>query len=403
MLTVAGPSRTLTGFRRQRLVAAYRRSPRTLSLVPIPVQRALTDRCPGLLRPFIADDGAIIRLRVPGGGLATSTLVELAALARAYGAPVVQLTSRGNLQLRALPDPLPAPLIEAVEATGLLPSATHERVRNILASPLAGHLQGLVAQLDAALVAEPAFAELPGRFLFAVADETGDVLRAPWDLAYQQLSATAGLLLARTGEPLGIPCAPTDAVTGLVERAAAFLEHRPQRAWNIRDLPARSPALAGLTPCRPEVAEPPAPGIHGEAVIVGVPLGMLDPAQAEALAQAGERVVLTPWRSIVVPDGAAHMDLLAAVGLITTAGDPRGRVSACVGAPYCRRTSTPTLRIAADVASALAANAAGAGAHIHVVGCERRCGATAVSTVVVAPASERDVLAQVRRELGGIS
>lgn len=369
--------------------------------MPIPAQRALTDRCPSLLRPFIADDGAIIRLRVPGGVLATSTLVELTGLARAHGAPVVQLTSRGNLQLRALPDPLPVELVEAVEATGLLPSATHERVRNILASPLAGHLQGLVARLDAALVADPALAELPGRFLFAIADESGDVLTTPWDLAYQQLSPTKGTLLARTDRTLGLPCAPTDAVGALLARAASFLEHRPAGAWNVRDLPSDSPTLAGLAQCRPAVSGTLVPGIHGDDAVVGVPLGMLDAAQAAVLAGLSERVVLTPWRSLVVPGAARHLDSLGAAGLITGEGDPRGHVSACVGAPYCRRTSTPTLRIAADVAAAMPADLVDAGAHIHVVGCERRCGATSTSTVVVAPESGHEVLARVRQARRG--
>jgi precorrin-3B synthase len=38
------------------------------------------DRCPGLLTPFVAQDGAIIRLRMPGGRVRVSTLAELLAI-----------------------------------------------------------------------------------------------------------------------------------------------------------------------------------------------------------------------------------------------------------------------------------------------------------------------------------
>src|SRR5690349_7297706 len=95
------------------------------------------DRCPGLLRPHLAEDGALVRLRLPGGRITVAALRQVLAAAAADGAESVQLTSRGNLQVRALPDPLPERFVELIEATGLLPSASHERVRNIVASPLA--------------------------------------------------------------------------------------------------------------------------------------------------------------------------------------------------------------------------------------------------------------------------
>ena len=74
----------------------------------------------------------------PAGGSPVRTLRRLAELAAAYGNGVLQLTSRAGLQLRGLPDPLPAAFVDAVVGAGLLPSASHERVRNIVASPLTG-------------------------------------------------------------------------------------------------------------------------------------------------------------------------------------------------------------------------------------------------------------------------
>src|SRR5262249_31900538 len=72
------------------------------------------------------------------------------------------------------------PLTDELTRVGLLPSLSHDRVRNVLASPLAGldggpDLTGIVRALDAALCARPRLAELSGRFLFAVDDGRGDV------------------------------------------------------------------------------------------------------------------------------------------------------------------------------------------------------------------------------------
>ena len=78
------------------------------------------DRCPGLLKPFVAQDGAIIRLRVPGGRVRVSTLADLLAIGADHGAPLLSVTSRTNLQVRGLPDPLPDDVM--VDKTGLEPA-----------------------------------------------------------------------------------------------------------------------------------------------------------------------------------------------------------------------------------------------------------------------------------------
>ena len=65
-------------------------------------------------------------------------------------------------------------------AAGLLPSPAHDRVRNVLASPLAGRHAAVACRnrrgrgcARPGLCADPGFAALPGRFLFAVDDGSG--------------------------------------------------------------------------------------------------------------------------------------------------------------------------------------------------------------------------------------
>ena len=118
---------------------------------------------------------------------------------------------------------------------GLLPSATHERVRNILASPLAGiasdpvarvdvvppttlgtratgscDVRGLAAELDRGLCARPELAGLPGRFLFALDDGRGDVAAEEPDLCWR----APGPAARRGRGHRACACRPTDAVRG---------------------------------------------------------------------------------------------------------------------------------------------------------------------------------------------
>lgn len=82
--------------------------------------------------------------RLVGGRLTTAELASLLAVSKEYADGTVHLTTRANLQLRALPrDPvdetrLHPEALAAIESTGLLPSRTHELVRNILVSPQTG-------------------------------------------------------------------------------------------------------------------------------------------------------------------------------------------------------------------------------------------------------------------------
>ncbi|MEU7111922.1 nitrite reductase [Streptomyces sp. NPDC046182] len=147
-----------------------------------PLIRDRGDACPGALRLHPADDGGLARLRLPAGLLTSHQVEVLASAAESLGDGRVTVTSRGNVELRGLGGGCGAELADRLTEAGLLPSATHERVRNIVASPTAG-LDGLghadvqlwARELDALLCAEPWTAALSGRFLFALDDGRGDV------------------------------------------------------------------------------------------------------------------------------------------------------------------------------------------------------------------------------------
>lgn len=308
--------------------------------------RTRTDLCPGVSRPWPADDGGLVRLRLVGGVVTVGQLRALSAVATAHGDGDLHLTRRANVQLRALPlvdGALPADVVAALEGTGLLPAPTHELVRNVLVSPLTGlvggraDLRGVAADLDAAIRADADLADLSARFLFVLDDGRGDVVERSADVGLVALDATTCQL--RWGASWGPVVPLADAVPALVAVAHAFraaraaLDLGAEAPWHVDELPAPLdvPGLAAAAPDPrlPAASDPPAYGEldtpSGPHRHVEVPEGRLDAATL-AILLAGladdARVVVTPWRSLLLP-GVATVPAGPAVPLVPTgAGGP---------------------------------------------------------------------------------
>lgn len=372
--------------------------------------RVRADACPGALQTHAAADGALARVRVPGGLLTGGQLRALAAAARDLGDGALELTSRGNVQLRGLVAGTEPELGDRLAAAGLLPSPTHERVRNLLASALTGRAGGhvdvrpWVRALDAGLCADPALAGLPGRYLATLDDGRGDVAGLGGDVGLQALSPDE-VALTLGGADAGLRVHPDDAVPLALAATRGFLAERAAQAssaWRLAELedgPARVAARLGATlPAAPhrlyrDIGATPSVGAVTQrdgrvALIAVVPLGRLDAAQAELLARVTGEVQLTPWRSVVVPDlaDAGVLPVLAAAGLVVDPSSPWLRVTACAGRPGCARSLAD---VRSDVVRAVAAGTLPAGgARQHWVGCERRCGRPAGEVVDVVATGE---------------
>jgi precorrin-3B synthase len=93
--------------------------------------RAEPDVCPGVFAPHAAADGALARIRLPGGGITAAQLRTVALLAESFGDGNVHLTSRGNLQVRGL-GPDRAPVVADPAPSQGLPSGRllAQRVRS---------------------------------------------------------------------------------------------------------------------------------------------------------------------------------------------------------------------------------------------------------------------------------
>jgi len=91
--------------------------------------RTRADACPGALQTHAAADGALARVRVPGGLLTAEQLRVLAAAARELGDDGLELTSRGNVQLRGLDEEDVPGLGERLAAAGIRAAVRAGKVR----------------------------------------------------------------------------------------------------------------------------------------------------------------------------------------------------------------------------------------------------------------------------------
>jgi len=368
--------------------------------------------------PFLELDGALVRIRVPGGLLALDAARAIAQLADSVGAGSIEITNRANLQLRGVPPSLVAEVSDALVAAGVArPDVGADERRNVLASPLAGvdpteliDPRELVAAVDGLLASDAADGVAPK---FGVVVDGGGAVHVrgrALDVALGALRCADGTVRyeARLADALPLDsdstttlwsCAPDDAlrvVTAVVEvcrsfgRARALLEASgAARAWEeIADRAGGALVAHG----GPAVQQPwsgpslPAVGVHRQRqtgfVAVGaiVRLGRLDATTLERVVALADRPLrLSPARGIVVTDvpesdAAATLAHLDALGLVTDPDHPANSVIACVGNRGCAAGAVDTLTDADALVDALAALPAERRPRsVHVSGCEKGC------------------------------
>ncbi|MFA9460449.1 precorrin-3B synthase [Thiohalorhabdus methylotrophus] len=370
------------------------------------------EACPGVAAPMETADGLLLRLRHPIGGLDAGQARTVAEVARRHGSGQLELTSRGNLQLRGFTAAeLPAAR-RRLEETGLTDAdPRREAVRNVVAAPVADRdteavadVRAVAQDLSAAVTGRPALRELPAKVGLLV-DGGGrarlDALAA--DLRLEAVATPEGLRYrlaaggtARTAVVLGW-VTEAEAVASAVRVLERFLALREGQAEPPRRLAeavacfgagplveaAGADAIAGSDPVasRPSIRYRdllgPEPG--GGWVGAAFPFGALTADQLDGLAElldpeAGGSLRLTPWRAVLLVGARSGAgEALRALGAVTDGGDRRLALSACVGAPGCAAGSTATRSDARAMGEA-AGVLLGAGGRLHVSGCDKGCG-----------------------------
>ena len=314
--------------------------------------------CPDLFAPMQSGDGWLLRLKPRLARLTAAQGRLIAGQAARHGNGVIELTGRGNLQLRGLTAGSAEAFARFAVEAGLASSdPVLERRRNILLSPLADNAACEVGRaLEHGLAADSALSALPGKFGFAIDAGPLPLGNASGDILLQRIGAAWQVGLASDPEPRG--CQADDApwlALGLArDWIASGASMRPSHGSGAQD---GSGAIGWL----------PALGAFG----IGLPFGQMDAATLEHLCDLSQRhgdgvLHLTPWRTVILSGVVAP---LAFEGdLITEPDDPRRLVSACIGRRGCASGSVDTR------ADALALLQSGVRASsLHVSGCAKGC------------------------------
>lgn len=324
--------------------------------------------CPGALRPMLSGDGLVVRVRPAAGRLSAVQAKGVAAAARAHGNGLIDLSARGNVQLRGVTEASHPALIADLRALGLIDATAREEARrNILVTPFADAATDALAQaLAAALGAAP---ELPGKFGFALDCGPAPILH---DIAADirlERDAAGGLILRCDGLPMGAPVTPAEAAPAAIALAQWFVdaggvtEGRGRMAALIARGARPEGALAPrIAPARAAMA--PGPGLCSQGALVGFEFGQMQAETLVALAGLGDLRV-TPWRMLLIK-GLRQMPSVP--GLILDPADPLLRVVACTGAPGCLQALQPVRPLARRLAAQVPP-----GRLLHVSGCAKGC------------------------------
>jgi precorrin-3B synthase len=312
-------------------------------------------------------DGLLARLRIAQRRLTPMQIGRIAALAAEHGNGLVEVTARGNLQVRGLTPASAAPFARATDSLVKI-----ERGLVVETPPLAGDdpteiadPRPLAASIRAASVL---LAARLGPKVTVVVDGNGR-------LNLSQLKADIRLTAIGSNQWACSVGARSDVI---LRNEALMITLRTLRQIADIGIDARAADLPGAT-TTPRLTKDTSPiGVFAlrdtTATGFALPFGSSDHASLAALAAAADRHGITEFRlaphhtMLAVGAGPAFMADVAALGFITDPADPRTRISACIGSDGCASGHIPARTIAASLAPDLAPLTS-----LHVSGCTKGC------------------------------
>ena len=390
--------------------------------------------CPGALRPMRSGDGLLVRVRPHAGAFTLSALHVIANVAARFGSGEIDLTNRGNLQLRGVSDDSYDAAIAALRAAGLIDeSAQIEAVRNVIVDPLSGidparsDVRALAATFEGMLVDDARLWALPGKFGvgFSGTSEPRVGGRATDIMIASDSDRFAVFLDGATD----VSCTVSKSdVLGAVQRLAlaflGFAANNPS-VRRMRDaVAARGAAMifataelrATSSPVEERIDPPPPVGlqVRGEQVFgvgIGLPFGRIVADQLDRLCEAAAAAKLndvftSPQRILVFPvndqaRAGALMKVADDIGLITVRSDVRLAMDVCPGSPGCKNATTDTRGDAQRLVDGL--NGSLSGYTVHVSGCEKGCARrSAADFTLVAREGRYDLIRNGSPQLAGV-
>jgi precorrin-3B synthase len=370
--------------------------------------------CPGLSAPMMTGDGLLVRL-LPIGTIALDAFAALCAAARQHGNGIIEVTSRGSIQIRGLSAATAPRFAAAIVALGI---AAEDGIP-ILINPLAGlnakdiiDAGALAAELRRALARRSLAPRLSAKV--SVAIDGGGVLSldgvsADVRLRAERADGVAALCVSVGGDRqsaahLGCVAGPDG-----VEAATRLLEVLARRGGvvRMRDIVAadgisalRSAVADLIIRDRPERSQrrfSDAVGIYplrdGRfAYGVGLAFGHADATSLQRLSETAEAAGASsmraaPGRVLIIigltqQTSSPFAAAAEALGFIVRSDDPRRHVVACAGAPICASADIAARALAPQIAAAAAPHLDGS-FKIHISGCAKGCAHPAPAALTI--------------------
>ncbi len=354
--------------------------------------------CPGILAPMMTGDGLLARLNCDAP-IALEAFIALCEASARHGNGSIEVTQRGNLQIRGLTTASASDFATNVIALGL----GARGAANLIGAPLAG-LDPL-EELDTcelltqarALLEQPERTVALGPKVSVLIDGGGklhlDRVRA--DIRLRPVDGRLNLALSgddSTAVLLG-SVRPEDALTAIDRLTALIAVRGPAaRASDLlspQGLDAARSALGSLITdaTRPKHRAPAEPiGTHvlkrtGIARGFGLPFGHSTCGALKRLARAAtvlgaDSIRPAPGRALLVlglpPEAADDLAATAAEDFVVEPDDRRLQVVACTGSPGCASATLPTRELAADIVRAAGMFLDGS-VTLHLSGCTKGC------------------------------
>jgi len=371
--------------------------------------------CPGLSAPMATGDGLLVRL-LPIDTIALDAFAALCAAARQHGNGIIEITSRGSIQIRGL-SAASAPRFAA--AVAALSIAAGDGIP-VLTDPLAGltpddiiGAAALAADLRLAL-AQSSLAQGLSAKVSVTIDGGGalslDRIAADVRLRAEAVDDVAALCVsvggdAKSAVPIG--CIAVRDGVEVTTRLFDIIARRGRQA-RARDIVAAEGIAVFRTAVedlvvasspprfrRNDPAEPIGPISLRDGTFAygaGLAFGHADAISLQRLTEAAKAagacgMRAAPGRALMIIGltRQATSSLAAAaeaLGFIVRADDPRRHVVACAGAPICASANIAARALAPQIAAAAAPHLGGS-FKIHVSGCVKGCAHPAPAALTI--------------------
>ena len=390
--------------------------------------KAVQDRrfaCPGLFRMPLANDGGICRIKLPLGRLTSEQINGIADAAETFSCGYVELTTRANVQIRAVAKNNQQELINKILDLGLGPLTPEgDDIRNVMVAPTAGidvdmscNTVEFADKLLAMLQLEKNFASLSPKFSFLInGGETTQVLNHKADIWLSAHPDGKAYNFGFASSALDMPDSKSPTIGSITEKKALefiryalglfisitksepsisrmkhlcvsgrfkdFLTHIYQHFGNDISKPLMNPdlhedlsTLTGILPqkqkdffyvgARPELGRMASKTLHGVAELA-------------RMRARNTPIRLTHYQGIIIPDCSRDeatliRDGLSKLGLATDENNPALYVYCCAGAPLCHSALSNVQRDGKYLVDHFSGNPK---ALVHLTACSKSCVAT---------------------------